>query len=109
MTLFVSQAAEVVRQELEAHPSPRLWCMLGDATDDVSCYETAWLLSKERSAQAQRHWGFYFYFRKEVGSIILIYIRNMKVTQLDFFSYFINFTIFQMMETFGKKLKIVNS
>jgi hypothetical protein len=62
----VLQAAEVVRQELERNPSPKLWCMLGDATDDITCYETAWELSKHRSAMAQRHWGFYYFSRKEV-------------------------------------------
>jgi hypothetical protein len=40
--------------------------MLGDATDDVSCYEKAWEMSGQRSAKAKRHWGFYYYHRKQV-------------------------------------------
>lgn len=47
----------------------KLWCMLGDATDDIDCYKKAWELSNEKSAKAQRHWGNYFFNRKQVSVI----------------------------------------
>jgi hypothetical protein len=56
----------VVRAEIEKEPSVKLYCMLGDATDKVTCYEKAWQLSGEKSAKAQRHWGLHFYRKKEV-------------------------------------------
>ncbi|OAD62284.1 Tetratricopeptide repeat protein 27, partial [Eufriesea mexicana] len=58
------KAAEIICQEISKNPSVQLWCLLGDATQDSSHYETAWKLSKEKSSRAQRHWGF-FYFEKQ--------------------------------------------
>lgn len=45
----------------------KLWCMLGDATDDIECYEKAWKLSSEKSAKARRHWGNFYFNRKQVS------------------------------------------
>lgn len=60
------QAAEVIRQEMEKKETVKLWCLLGDATDDVECYKKAWELSGEKSGRAQRHWGMYYFTRKQV-------------------------------------------
>ncbi|XP_063230789.1 tetratricopeptide repeat protein 27 [Bacillus rossius redtenbacheri] len=56
-------AAEIIREKLNAGETVKLWCLLGDATDDVSCYEKAWELSGHKSGRAQRHWAL-FYFRR---------------------------------------------
>lgn len=58
------KAAEIIQQEIDKKPTVKLWCLLGDATQDTQCYETAWKLSGERSSRAQRHWGL-FYFSKQ--------------------------------------------
>ncbi|XP_076247464.1 tetratricopeptide repeat protein 27-like isoform X2 [Calliopsis andreniformis] len=57
------KAAEIIRQEISKKETVHLWCLLGDATQDPSHYETAWKLSNEKSSRAQRHWGL-FYFAK---------------------------------------------
>ncbi|XP_012233056.1 tetratricopeptide repeat protein 27 [Linepithema humile] len=58
------KAAEVIRQEISKKPTVKLWCLLGDTTGDVNHYETAWKLSEERSSRVQRHWGFYYFTKK---------------------------------------------
>ena len=60
------QASEVIQQELAKKETVRLWCLLGDATDDTSCYEKAWELSGHKSGQTQRHWGMYYFSKRKV-------------------------------------------
>ncbi|KAK3914871.1 Tetratricopeptide repeat protein 27 [Frankliniella fusca] len=64
------KAEEIIRQELDKKETVKLWCLLGDATDNVEYYEKAWNLSNMRSARAQRHWGLYFFHRKQYGEAI---------------------------------------
>lgn len=52
-----NKAEQVVRQRLNVEPSPLLWCLLGDLTDDISLYEKAWELSGKRFSRAQRSLG----------------------------------------------------
>ncbi|XP_067012232.2 tetratricopeptide repeat protein 27 isoform X2 [Anabrus simplex] len=59
------KAAEVIRQELAKKETVKLWCLLGDATDDPAHYKTAWELSGQRSGRAQRHWGLFYFRRKQ--------------------------------------------
>uniref|UniRef100_A0A146LE10 Tetratricopeptide repeat protein 27 n=1 Tax=Lygus hesperus TaxID=30085 RepID=A0A146LE10_LYGHE len=58
------RAAEVIKEQMKKGETVKLWCSLGDATDDVTCYERAWELSQHKSAQAQRHWGMFYFHRK---------------------------------------------
>lgn len=64
------KAEEIIRQELDKKETVKLWCLLGDATDNVEYYEKAWNLSNQRSARAQRHWGLYFFHRKQYENAI---------------------------------------
>jgi len=61
------QAIEIIKQEISKRPTVKLWCVLGDATGDVSHYEEAWKLSEERSSRVQRHWGFYYFEKQNVS------------------------------------------
>lgn len=61
------QAAEIIQQEISKKPTVKLWCLLGDATEDVSHYETAWRLSEEKSSRVQKHWGFHYFAKKDVS------------------------------------------
>ncbi|KAM7479896.1 hypothetical protein LguiA_028109 [Lonicera macranthoides] len=48
-------AVELIKTRLSERPNdPRLWCSLGDVTNDDSCYEKALEVSKNRSARAKR-------------------------------------------------------
>ncbi|CAK9809055.1 Tetratricopeptide repeat protein 27 [Anthophora quadrimaculata] len=58
------KAAEIIHQEISKKPTVRLWCLLGDATQDPSHYEIAWKLSNEKSSRVQRHWGFFYFAKK---------------------------------------------
>lgn len=51
------EALEMVRGLLEADPSPRLWCCLGDLEKEPAHYEKAWEMSGCRFARAQRSLG----------------------------------------------------
>ncbi|XP_055856573.1 tetratricopeptide repeat protein 27 [Episyrphus balteatus] len=77
------KAAEIVRQELEKKPTVLLYCLLGDATDDVKCYETAWEFSKHTSAKAQAHWGSYFFARKEYDKALPHFEKSVEINSLQ--------------------------
>lgn len=48
----------------------KLWCLLGDAEQLTSHYETAWKLSNESSSRAQRHWGMYYFAKQNYQDAI---------------------------------------
>ena len=49
------QAADVVKTRLNEEPAnAKLWCALGDASGDETCYHKAWEVSGERNARSQR-------------------------------------------------------
>ncbi|XP_009597932.1 uncharacterized protein [Nicotiana tomentosiformis] len=48
-------AVELIKAQLSERPcDPRLWCSLGDVTNDDKCYEKAQEVSGNKSARAQR-------------------------------------------------------
>ncbi|XP_072753473.1 tetratricopeptide repeat protein 27-like [Anoplolepis gracilipes] len=64
------KAAEIIQQEISKKPTVMLWCLLGDVTGDVNHYETAWRLSEEKSSRVQRHWGFYYFTKKDYSEAV---------------------------------------
>ncbi|KYN13780.1 Tetratricopeptide repeat protein 27 [Trachymyrmex cornetzi] len=58
------KAVEIIEQEISKKPTVKLWCLLGDATGNVSHYEVAWKLSDEKSSKVQKHWGLYYFAKK---------------------------------------------
>lgn len=78
------RSAEVIRKEMEKGETPKLWCLLGDATDDIECYNKAWELSKHKSGRAQRCLGNYYYVRKEYTTAIEHYEISLKINTLQF-------------------------
>lgn len=77
------KAEEVIRQELEKAPTDRLYCLLGDATDDMECYVKAWEWSGERSACAKRHWGNYLFAKKEFAAAIPHLEKSLEINSLQ--------------------------
>lgn len=59
------KAAEIIQQQLDKTSTPRLWCLLGDATDDVDCYHKALELSGNKNARAFRCLGMHHYYKKD--------------------------------------------
>ncbi|KAL9224749.1 hypothetical protein vseg_000758 [Gypsophila vaccaria] len=48
-------AVELIKARLSENPTdPRLWCSLGDVTNDDACYEKALQVSNDKSARAKR-------------------------------------------------------
>lgn len=80
----IFQAEEIIRQELDKKETVKLWCLLGDATDNVEYYEKAWNLSNKKSARAQKHWGLYFFHRKQVFIIFYQPLYNINKFRLKF-------------------------
>ncbi|KAK6617314.1 hypothetical protein RUM44_005645 [Polyplax serrata] len=77
------KAQEIIEQELNKDPSPKLWCLLGDAKDDVSCYQKAWELSNNRSARAQRHWALFYYSRQNYAESIKHFQMSLEINSLQ--------------------------
>jgi len=77
------KAEEIVRQELAKQATPKLWCLLGDCTNDVQCYEMAWNLSKETSARAKRDWAYHLYKKKQFRECIPHYQQSLAINSLQ--------------------------
>lgn len=77
------KAAEIIRQEIKKKPTVELYCMLGDATDDPAFYEQAWNMSNEKSGRAQRHWGGFYYLRKDYKNCIPHLQKSLELNNLQ--------------------------
>ncbi|KAG5890129.1 hypothetical protein JTB14_027796 [Gonioctena quinquepunctata] len=77
------KAAEIIQEQLNEKPTVKLWCLLGDATDDLACYEKAWEMSKRRSHRAQRHWGQYLFVRKQYEECIPHFEKSVSINPLQ--------------------------
>lgn len=78
------RAAEVVQQQLQKGETPKLLCMLGEATDNTEHYLRAWELSGHRSGRAQRCLGNHYYVRKEYNQAITHYEKSLEINRLQF-------------------------
>ncbi|XP_037825505.1 tetratricopeptide repeat protein 27 [Lucilia sericata] len=77
------KAAEIIQQELEKKPTVLLYCLLGDATDNPDCYETAWEFSKHTSGKAKAYWGNYFFAHKKYEEAIPHYEKSVEINSLQ--------------------------
>uniref|UniRef100_A0A1Q3EY78 Uncharacterized protein n=1 Tax=Culex tarsalis TaxID=7177 RepID=A0A1Q3EY78_CULTA len=77
------KAAEIVQQEIAKKPTVTLYCLLGDATDDIQCYQKAWEFSKETSARAQRHWGNFYFAKKQYAEAIPHLSKSVEINCLQ--------------------------
>lgn len=78
------RAAEVIQQLLDKEETPKLWCLMGDATDDVECYWKAWEISGRRSGRAQRCLGNFYYVRHDYQSAIEYFEKSVEINSLQF-------------------------
>lgn len=77
------KAVEVIEQQIEIKPTPKLYCLLGDATDNVEWYEKAWEFSGLKSSRAQRHWGNYLFNRKEYAECMQHFQKSLEINFLQ--------------------------
>lgn len=73
------KAEKIIRQELDKQETPYLYCLLGDATDDINYYEKSWTLSNNRFARAKKSIGTYYYTRKKYSEAIDNYEQALSV------------------------------
>ncbi|XP_037073320.1 tetratricopeptide repeat protein 27-like [Pollicipes pollicipes] len=79
------RAEEVIRQRIElSGETPKLLCLLGDATDDVTCYQRAWEMSGHQSVRALRSEGLHYYHRKQYSRCIPFLLRAVEMNSLQF-------------------------
>lgn len=78
------RSAEIIKVQLDKKETPKLWCLLGDATDDISCYNKAWDLSEHKSGMAQRCLGNYYYVKKDFQNAINHYEKSLELNRLQF-------------------------
>ncbi|XP_075969928.1 tetratricopeptide repeat protein 27 [Anticarsia gemmatalis] len=77
------KAAEVIQQQIDINPTVKLYCLLGDATDDVKCFEKAWEFSNHKSSRAQRHWGNFLFDHKKYEECIPHYELSVEINSIQ--------------------------
>jgi tetratricopeptide (TPR) repeat protein len=79
------RAAEVIREQMKSGETARLWCQLGDATDDLQCYHKALELSHNRNARAFKSLGLHFYFSQDYSRAVDYFQQSLNISrfQLD--------------------------
>ncbi|XP_063530950.1 tetratricopeptide repeat protein 27 [Cydia strobilella] len=77
------KAAEVIQQQIDIQPTVKLYCLLGDATDDVSWFEKAWEFSGHRSSRAQRHWGNFLFSHKQYEECIPHFEKSVEINSIQ--------------------------
>ncbi|XP_038215269.1 tetratricopeptide repeat protein 27 [Zerene cesonia] len=77
------KAAEVIQQQIDVKPTVKLYCLLGDATDDVNCYQKAWEFSQCKSSRAQRHWGNYLFDHKRYEECLPHFEKSVEINPIQ--------------------------
>ncbi|XP_052787670.1 tetratricopeptide repeat protein 27-like [Mya arenaria] len=77
------KAETVIREQLAVHETPNLWCFLGDITRNIEHYEKAWVLSKHRSARAQRCMGYLYFAKEEYDKCVECFEKSLGVNALQ--------------------------
>ncbi|KAJ8562365.1 hypothetical protein K7X08_011656 [Anisodus acutangulus] len=76
-------AVELIKARLSERPcDPRLWCSLGDVTNDDKCYEKAQEVSGNKSARAQRSLARSAYNRGEYEKSKDLWVSAMAMNSL---------------------------
>ncbi|KAM6566834.1 hypothetical protein CsatA_025962 [Cannabis sativa] len=76
-------AVDVIKTRLSVTPNdPRLWCSLGDFTNDDACYEKALEVSSNRSARAKRSLARNAYNRGEYEASVVLWEAAMALNSL---------------------------
>ncbi|XP_070505585.1 tetratricopeptide repeat protein 27 [Chironomus tepperi] len=77
------KAAEIIQQELEKKPTAKLYCLLGDALDDITYYEKAWEFSNNKSGLAQKHFGMFYFGKNDYEKAIPHLQKSLEINSLQ--------------------------
>ncbi|KAJ3230068.1 hypothetical protein HDU81_004795 [Chytriomyces hyalinus] len=84
------QAEELVRKQLESYPnSPKLYCLLGDITQNAQHYHHAWKISNERYSRAMRSLGASFFRTGDFAESVRCYGLALAINPLYENSWFV--------------------
>lgn len=72
---------------LEKEQTVKLWCLLGDSTDDLEHYNKAWELSNHKSARAQRSIGNNFYRKGSYEEALPYLLKSVEINGLQVSNY----------------------
>ncbi|KAK4598899.1 hypothetical protein RGQ29_016089 [Quercus rubra] len=76
-------AVELIKKRLSEMPNdPRLWCSLGDVTNDDACYQKALEVSNDKSARAKRSLARSAYNRGEYQTSKILWESAMALNSL---------------------------
>jgi hypothetical protein len=74
-----TKAEEIVRERLLISETPRMWCALGDITNDPTHYVKAIALSNGRFSSAYIQLGQYYFDRDELEQSAIHYRKSLKL------------------------------
>ncbi|KAH8740281.1 hypothetical protein FG386_001556 [Cryptosporidium ryanae] len=78
-----TEAIELVEKQLKIRETPRLYCSLGDLTQNIEYYEKSWNLSRFRFARAQRSLGNYYFKKNEYENAMEAYIKASSINSTN--------------------------
>ncbi|KAJ1615393.1 TPR domain-containing protein [Cryptosporidium canis] len=78
-----NEAIELVQKQLKVRETPRLYCSLGDLTQDLSYYEKSWELSRNRFARAQRSLGNAYFKKGQLELALDAYTKASSVNSTN--------------------------
>ena len=83
------KAAQILVTQLEKHPEDaRLWSLLGDIEKKPEHWETAWKVSGQRYARAQRALGEYYFHLKNYSEAKRGFGLSLKINPLNHVAWF---------------------
>ena len=78
------EAAEKLTRSLLAEgETPKLYCILGDTTQDIAHYEKAWELSSQSSARAMKSLGYHYFNVKELPKALECFLKSLDCNYLQ--------------------------
>lgn len=76
-------AEKLARSVLAEKETPKLYCILGDTTQDIEHYEKAWDLSNHTSARAMKSLGYHYFNVKEFPKSLECMLKSLECNYLQ--------------------------
>lgn len=81
-------AEKLTRKLLEEKETPKLYCILGDVTTDISHYHKAWELSDQHYGRAMRSLGYHHFNLKDYDISLDCFLKSLDCNPLQKGVYF---------------------